>query len=285
VKVNIKEKVDTSARSYRSTELKEGTYNAKDPKTAPVNTVLSNVKKASLKAVSKPSNFVAPQAKKSLLAKGGGVSALPDIKNYPRAKKPLVLYEYEASADCKKVREACTMLDLTVEFRPCPGGTSGFSDIMNSATKGKRAVPFMQDNNPSMYKPELIGAKDIIFHLFTTYGPGEDAIPANMRKNSGSGATGVKMNAKARPDNTKMKPITLYGWEGAKPVIPVRKCLNDLSLAHTFIPVSANSANRGALEKRTKGIFQVPFIIDPNTGIEMFESGEIVKYLTETYTV
>ena len=30
---------------------------------------------------------------------------------------------------------------------------------------------------------------------------------------------------------------------------------------------------------------QVPYISDPNTGVEMFESAEIVKYLLDTYTV
>ena len=28
---------------------------------------------------------------------------------------------------------------------------------------------------------------------------------------------------------------------------------------------------------------QVPFLIDPNTGVEMFESAEIVEYLEATY--
>jgi hypothetical protein len=52
----------------------------------------------------------------------------------------------------RKVREACTILDLVVEFRPCPGGTSGFSDSMATLTLGRRELPFMVDNNPSMYK-------------------------------------------------------------------------------------------------------------------------------------
>lgn len=37
--------------------------------------------------------------------------------------------------------------------------------------------------------------------------------------------------------------------------------------------------------KRTKGYFQAPYLVDPNTGIEMFESAEIVKYLEQTYTM
>ena len=33
------------------------------------------------------------------------------------------------------------------------------------------------------------------------------------------------------------------------------------------------------------GRFQVPFLVDPNTGIEMFEGAEIVEYLEAVYTV
>jgi glutathione S-transferase len=33
------------------------------------------------------------------------------------------------------------------------------------------------------------------------------------------------------------------------------------------------------------GRFQVPFIVDHNTGIEMFEGAEIVEYLESVYTV
>ena len=33
-----------------------------------------------------------------------------------------------------------------------------------------------------------------------------------------------------------------------------------------------------------QGRFQVPFLRDPNTGVELFESAEIVAYLNEVYT-
>ena len=33
------------------------------------------------------------------------------------------------------------------------------------------------------------------------------------------------------------------------------------------------------------GRFQVPFIVDENTGIEMYESNEIIAYLEDVYTV
>jgi glutathione S-transferase len=33
------------------------------------------------------------------------------------------------------------------------------------------------------------------------------------------------------------------------------------------------------------GRFQVPFLVDANTGVELFEGDEIVKYLETVYTV
>jgi glutathione S-transferase len=57
-----------------------------------------------------------------------------------------------------------------------------------------------------------------------------------------------------------------------------------LGLPHIFINVASGSANRASLERK-KGLFQVPFISDPNTSVEMFESAEIVKYLEQVYTI
>ena len=58
-------------------------------------------------------------------------------------------------------------------------------------------------------------------HLFETYGPGKDKIPSNL-KTSGQGIANVKTGGKgtsvksnARPDNTGMKAITVFGCEGA----------------------------------------------------------------------
>ena len=53
-----------------------------------------------------------------LLRRGGGGHALPRIAAAPRPQ--LVLYEYEASPWCRRVREHLCALDLRVEIRPCP---------------------------------------------------------------------------------------------------------------------------------------------------------------------
>ena len=246
--------------------------------------VYGAVEEKKLKAIKAPVDFKAPTAKKAI-GLYSGVKCIPNVSSYPKPKKPIVIYDDEKSATCRKVREACSMLDLIVEYRPCPGATAGFTDTLKAASLGKDDIPFMFDSNPQMFKPALYGSTDIINHLFNTYGPGEKAIPSSLKGGSGNGvARGTgSSNKKARFDNKTMRPIQLYGWEGASYVKPVRECLNSLGLAHIMINCAEGSSNRKSLESVAK-TFQVPYIIDPNTGVKMFESKEIVTFLTKTYT-
>lgn len=52
----------------------------------------------------------------------------PTLQACRRPEKPLLLYEYEPSPYCRKVREACALLDLRVTMLPCPGARKGFAD-------------------------------------------------------------------------------------------------------------------------------------------------------------
>ena len=47
------------------------------------------------------------------------------LQDAPRPEQPLILYEYAASPFAKRVREIINLLDLTVEYRPCPGARGG----------------------------------------------------------------------------------------------------------------------------------------------------------------
>jgi glutathione S-transferase len=67
-------------------------------------------------------------------------------------------------------------------------------------------------------------------------------------------------------------------------VRPVREKLGSLCLPHRMVSCSRGSANRDRMIAKT-GRFQVPFLVDPNTGIEMYEGAEIVEYLEAVYTV
>ena len=97
------------------------------------------------------------------------------IGKCPRPEKTLIIYEYEASPFCRKVREACSMLDLVVEYRPCPGARYGWSDAMAEITGGRRTVPFLIDPNGSggggggrKAAEGMFESDDIIEYLFET---------------------------------------------------------------------------------------------------------------------
>lgn len=140
--------------SFQSQESKSGSYASVDDASVPRFIGTEQIKAKTLKPIAKPADFTPSNtAPKKVLPSIGGVSVLSNINTYPRANKPIILYEYEASGDCRRVREACSILDLNVEFRPCPGGTRGFSDQQATLTLGgKRQVPFMIDLNPKMIR-------------------------------------------------------------------------------------------------------------------------------------
>ena len=74
-------------------------------------------------------------------------------------------------------------------------------------------------------------------------------------------------------------------YEPSPFVRPVREKLCALCLPHTLVPTSRGSANRDRLIQKTGVQFQVPYLVDPNTGVELFESPDIIDYLEAVYTV
>jgi glutathione S-transferase len=81
-----------------------------------------------------------------------------------------------------------------------------------------------------------------------------------------------------------MIPLELWGYETSPFVRPVREKLGSLCLPHIMVSCSRGSANRDKMVEMT-GRFQVPYLVDPNTGISLYESTEIEKYLEAVYTV
>jgi glutathione S-transferase len=218
------------------------------------------------------------------------------LQNAPRPRQPLILYEYDASPYCKRVRETINLLDLTVVYRPCPGARQGkFSEELFKKT-GRRTVPYLFDPNT---KTGLFESSQQIEYLLTTYGPPEKDFdrkalwPITLEAFSLFTATqialllsmpGSQRQVNARPDNEQMKPLELWGYETSPFVRPVREKLCSLCLPHIMVSCARGSANRDKMMKKM-GRFQVPLLVDPNTGIEMFESTEIAKYLEQVYTI
>ena len=217
------------------------------------------------------------------------------LRDATRPKTPLILYEYPASPFCKRVRETINLLDLTVEYRPCPGARAGFTDELFGRS-GRRTVPFLVDPNTGI---EMFESADQIEYLLSTYGPPPESFdrkalwPITFEGFSIGTCVaaavlqempGARRQENARPDNIKMIPLELWGYECSPFVAPVREKLCTLCLPHVFVSCSRGSENRNKMIEKT-GRFQVPFLVDPNTGIEMFEGAEIVKYLDQVYTL
>lgn len=220
----------------------------------------------------------------------------PVLATAPRPAEPLILYEYDSSPFCKRVRETINLLDLTVEYRPIPGARqSRFSEELFERT-GRRTVPYLVDPNTG---EEMFESDEQIRYLVDTYGPqGEGAydpkalwpitftgfsvftstLAALIR-----GMPSSQRQYNAREDNEDMEPLELWGYECSPFVKPVREKLGSLCLPHRLVSCSRGSANRDRMIERT-GRFQVPFLVDPNTGLELFESVEICEYLDACYT-
>mmetsp|Transcript_21889 Transcript_21889/g.33279 ORF Transcript_21889/g.33279 Transcript_21889/m.33279 type:complete len:370 (-) Transcript_21889:156-1265(-) len=219
------------------------------------------------------------------------------MKDAPRPAEPLILYEYDGSPFCKRVREMINLLDLTVEYRPCPGARqSKFSEELFELT-GKKTVPYLIDPNTGV---SMFESDDQIQYLLDTYGPTDKSLydskalwPITFKAFSiytstiaaiVRGMPGSRRQVNARPDNEDMRPLELWGYEASPFVKPVREKLVSLALPHTMVSCARGSANRDRLIERT-GRFQVPFLVDPNTGLELFESPEICDYLEKVYTI
>jgi glutathione S-transferase len=95
-----------------------------------------------------------------------------------------------------------------------------------------------------------------------------------LRPGAGMFVRGVGQRPEAR--------IRLYEFEGCPFCRKVREMLTTLDLDAAIFPCPKGGTRfRPEVEKHGKQ--QFPFMIDPNTGTEMFESDDIIKYLAERY--
>jgi len=204
-----------------------------------------------------------------------------------RPKKLLQLYEFEGCPFCQKVREAVCVLDLDVEMLPCPkGGPTYRPKVL--ALGGKEQFPFLVDPNTDV---QMYESDDIINYLFDTYGEENESIPFTLQP---SVVTTLSSSLSRLPRSGKgtqfveakqpKQPLVLWGYDASPFVKVVREKLVELELPHIYKTAPRGSTKRNELWRKT-GRFQVPFIEDPNTNVELFESADICAYLDEVYSV
>jgi len=217
--------------------------------------------------------------------------------------RPLQLYEFEACPFCRLVREALTELDLDALIYPSPHGGRRFRPKV-AQLGGKQQFPFLVDPNAgeSMYE-----SGDIIAYLYRTYGgrPAPTRLLRTLDVTSSVLASVPRLRAggHARPSKAPKRPLELFSFESSPYSRRVRELLCELELpyllrstgkarwqdlgppilrAKLFPDLPVVGRTRPELLQRA-GKVQVPYLVDPNTGIEMFESQAIREYLLDTY--
>ena len=200
----------------------------------------------------------------------------------PRPAQPLELYEFESCPFCRKVREAASVLDLELLVKPCPKRGQRFRPHVVEVG-GREQFPYLVDPNTGT---SLFESDDIVRYLFDHYGEGP--IPGLLRPALSTptsvlaGLWRLASGTFVRPSKCPAEPLELYSFEASPYCRIVREALCVLELPYRLHNVGKGSAGRAALEARA-GKVMVPYLVDPNTGVEMFESAEIVAYLERTY--
>ena len=82
-----------------------------------------------------------------------------------------------------------------------------------------------------------------------------------------------------RPEKT----LELYEFENCPFCRKVREALSMLDLEADIRPCPKGAPRFREALKTRGGKAQFPYLVDPNVGIEMYESDDIVRYLFDTY--
>lgn len=248
-----------------------------------------------------------------LLSEGKGItgSAFPKQPN-----KLLELYEFEACPYCRRVRQVMTELNLDYIVYPCPkNGKIYRNEVLKLS--GKHQFPFLVDPNT---QAQIEESSDIIEYLFTTYGKKDAPPPARWENLSEAEIRGsvISMISLLRgmyaDKNNRLrykkggqpeKLLELYSFEMSPYSRLVKERLCELELPficrnlakerwqdyghvkYRLKPGKYKPKTAGKREfimnKVMRGKMQVPFLIDPNTNVEIFESEAILKYINTTY--
>lgn len=199
----------------------------------------------------------------------------------PRPEKLLRLWDFERCPHSRVVREVLSELDLDVEVRPCPKQGTRFRPEL----EGGKGVPQLEDPNTG---GKLVGSMNIVQHLYATYG-GTSRRRTVLSVTPLRIATGLLMRAltagrgaMARASKAPQQPLELFSFEASPYCRFVRFTLCELELPYTLRNLGKGSPRRKDFIARF-GKAQFPYLIDPNTGWQGFESLEIERYLERTY--
>lgn len=199
----------------------------------------------------------------------------------------LQLYEFEACPFCRRVREAITELDLSVEIYPCPKGSIRHREFVRSVG-GKEQFPFLVDPNTGM---SMYESGEIVKYLFQQYGEGRSPSLGLLESTLLTGwmptilraGRGMSLWEKAQTE-PPAKKLELFSYENNPYARIVREALCELELPYILQTVGKGSRRTNLLVEAS-GSKEVPYMIDPNTGTQMGDYKKILSYLFQTYAM
>jgi glutathione S-transferase len=225
----------------------------------------------------------------------------------PAARQPqqlLELYEYEDCPYCRLVRETLTELDLDARIYPCPKGGTRFRPKVKELG-GKYQFPFLVDPNTGT---QMYESADIVAYLRETYAgrsgrPGVLDRPVKVATSTLATILRGRHGWRARPSQAPAQPLELFSFESSPFSRLVREVMSELELPYVlrntgkghwrdmgppqlrdrvYKSPKDTTRNRKVLAERT-GRVQLPYLIDPNTGTEMYESADSIRSRETTY--
>ena len=217
---------------------------------------------------------------------GRGIVPAITADRRPDPARLLELWDFEACPYCRKVREVLCELDLDYLAHPVGHGSPRREYLRRRG--GKVQAPYLVDPNTGA---EMYESDDIIAYLNSTYGAGARAgwrlpVPSLVDDVGSMLASGTRLGRGARcrvtVPHASLRPLTLWNMEGSPYCRKVREALTECDVEYVVRNVPRGSPKRAELERRG-GKVQVPFLLDPNTGTEMYESDDIVAYLRGQY--
>jgi glutathione S-transferase len=222
----------------------------------------------------------------TIVRAGRGIVPTVTVAQRRPPERLLELWEFENCPYCRKVREVLCELDLDYLAHPLPHGHPGWAQF--ATREGKHQVPFLVDLNTDT---RLFESADIMAYLNATYGNGARAgwpvpLPTLLDDAVSALASGARIGRgtsyRGRPAPGGYRHLTLYNMEGSPYCRKVREVLSELALPYVVRNLPKGSPKRDELVRRG-GTMLVPYLVDPNTGREMYESDVITAYLDAEY--
>jgi glutathione S-transferase len=190
-------------------------------------------------------------------------------------------------------------LDLVVEaIIPAATNSRVFTDSSSQYALPKDAViPRLVLAEPSGEETVLSGDEAILAYLDEKF-----SVPAvttdikeqvgNVLREAGNyvatflrSGRGTLVSPAAGPSAPRpAKPLVLYSYEGNQFCRLVREVLTELDIVYELRSAGKESPRRNELVDISGESLQ-PYLIDPNTGEEMAESADIIRYLHKTYAL